>query len=415
MGKLMKFPWGKALLETGISNVALPQNLILSAGMLYEDFETAGDWGVYQGTVEADTDNYKTGTQSIKLTSNVGATTYMNKVVNWDLSGDWHSVDFWYYVHNALADYAYDLRIKLGNDSSVFANYYRTISNTRTEPPGWHFVSIPKAYFTQQNGGSWNNPIIRVRFEFTSAGGVAAAISVDDLVIGTERIPAIIFRFDDGYTSQYTAYGYMRPFNIPGSIALQTSLGFITWAHLQEMDAARWAICNHTDADTNLTTLTEAQQEAQIDGGISDLTVNGLARCSKYLTYPGGASNADTITACQALGILIGMNSSAWSRADGVPGPVLPKSYLFDMVGKGLNSSTSVASAEALVDEAIADQTVAVFYWHQFGGVGQWSLADFYSFVDYVRIKIMAGLIYPITYDDYYNLTVGQVNIPGVQ
>jgi hypothetical protein len=49
----------------------LPQNYIKAPGSLFEDFETIGDWfisGSGGRTALANTDNYLTGTQSIKLT-----------------------------------------------------------------------------------------------------------------------------------------------------------------------------------------------------------------------------------------------------------------------------------------------------------------------------------------------------------
>jgi hypothetical protein len=41
------------------------------------------------------------------------------------------------------------------------------------------------------------------------------------------------------------------------------------------------------------------------------------------------------------------------------------------------------------------------------------TFANFYALIDYIATKWRAGLIHPITIDDYYNLSLGPVTIPA--
>ncbi|HEX9028069.1 MAG TPA: polysaccharide deacetylase family protein, partial [Anaerolineales bacterium] len=110
--------------------------------------------------------------------------------------------------------------------------------------------------------------------------------------------------FDDSQASTYTGLTYLKDrgrvatiYTITGTIG---NTGYHTAAHLLELDAAGFAIANHTHSHTNLTTLTEAQQETELSGGRTDLEALGLTRASRHVAYPNGASNADTLTAMAA-------------------------------------------------------------------------------------------------------------------
>lgn len=360
---------------------------------------------------------YKTGTQSIKITSNSGANAYMTKTVNWDLSGSWNSLQFWFYVHNeTLTDYGNDVYIWLSNDSG-FTNYFKSgfmVGLIRTGKPGWRAFVVPKSYFNTAGSPSWANPIVRVRFGFTAATSKVAEISFDDLVIGAVHIPAIIVCFDDGYASQYTAFQYMKNFNMRGNIANNTGLTLISAAQYREVEAAGWAVCNHTNSSTDLSTLSEAEQEANINGGKNDMIADGLSVGLNYLIYPSGGFNADTLTACTNTGMVIGRVTGHFDKTVGGGTPILPSAEFFQVQSQGLSLST-VAEAETLLDNGITDGMVMTFHWHNFGEAGQWTLQNFYDFVDYVRIKILAGQLYAITYDDYYKLTIGSINIPKIR
>jgi hypothetical protein len=45
----------------------------------------------------------------------------------------------------------------------------------------------------------------------------------------------------------------------------------------------------------------------------------------------------------------------------------------------------------------------------------EWAISDFQALMDYIYLKWKAGLIYPLTIDDLYKLTLGPVAVPSVK
>jgi len=415
----------KLLLFGGPQYVTLPQNLLLSPGTLWEDFENAADWTIAGGTAVADTTNFKTATQSLKLTSNAGANVTAIKTINWDLSGNWKQLRFWVYLYNATLTNYSNFAIEFSNDAARANRYW--CWNNGTNPQlvaGWNLITWPKGYFKVGAGApTWANPMVRLRFTIQANAGQIAVASFDDLEIGQTCVPAVILRFDDGYDTAYSvAYAYMNPYRIRGSeccITNKPGTGGVygTWAQLQEMNAANWSIANHTRTHTDLTTLNEAQQEAEIIGGHDDLIANGLPNGSHYVAYPGGTYNANTITAMTNLAMLIGWNARVTHGQDATPysPTVLPNYVPFQTGTNPTSDTTTVARCQAWIDEAIAGGLVTCMLWHNIGVGANMTAANFRLVIDYIRTKALAGLIYPITIDDLYKLTLGPVSVPKIK
>lgn len=124
----------------------------------------------------------------------------------------------------------------------------------------------------------------------------------------------VCIMFDDADASVYSGFDYMRDRGLNGTCYAITDLtdtaGYLTSEQLIEMDGDGWLIGNHTTADVVLTGLDLAGQTANIGGAITALDGWGLTRGSLHLAYPGGADNADTITAMANLGILTGRDTT---------------------------------------------------------------------------------------------------------
>jgi hypothetical protein len=80
-----------------------------------------------------------------------------------------------------------------------------------------------------------------------------------------------------------------------------------------------------------------------------------------------------------------------------------------------INTTKSLADVQTLVDAAITGQAILPLHFHQLNAGADWSTATFQALIDYVVTKAKAGLIYPITIDDYYRLTLGPVRVPKVR
>ena len=402
----------------GDDTILLPQNLLTSPGTLYEDFETAADWTLY-GTGATKVDdivNYKTGTHSLGVITAVNG---LGRLIrDWgstrDLSGV-RRISLWIYIDNA-DPVTTPLQYFLLDFSSVsnFAKHKTSALGPGYFIHGWQHFEIPLADFADTGTEDWT--IIRyVRWTVQARNGAALTVSSDTLEYGHAALPAVVLYFDDGYNSTYTkCFAKMKLYKIPGTLAVITDVvgtgGYCSWSRLQELNAAGWSIVNHTDNHTDLATLTEANQELRISGGKTALDANGLSRCSKYLVYPNGSWNTNTMIAVTNLGVPCARD------ADNVVimAETLPPFSIFHLNGLSVLAST-VATVEGWIDNAISKQTIAPLLFHDIGGGGQMSEANFGLVIDYLYTKIKAGLIYPLTIDDLYNLTLGPVRVPRIR
>jgi peptidoglycan/xylan/chitin deacetylase (PgdA/CDA1 family) len=126
---------------------------------------------------------------------------------------------------------------------------------------------------------------------------------------------SVMVVLDDANETDYTAaYAYMQPLGLVGSSFIISGLvgtpGNLSVAEMQTMYASGWNFGNHTTSGTDLTTLSEADQEAAIGGCITALNGWGFTTASTILSYPDGNSNADTVTAIAATGIRAAITNS---------------------------------------------------------------------------------------------------------
>jgi len=431
--------------------IILPQNLIAASGTLWEDFESTGDWTPEAGTVAANTIQFMNGTQSVKLISYAGATANMTKKVDWDLSGDWQQLRFWMYLHNtSLSDYASPTSIMIKLYTTPFSSWFQAWwPQLCIRHSGWNLFTVPKNYF-KVGGGSprWEYPIERLRFEVRAAPGKVAAVSFDVFEVGYLCVPAVMMRFDDGYSSQYAeAFTYMKTRNICGTLYQRgdwidkgdrissTNLremqvggqkpwspskrinrgGIISWFEKRERRKhSDWTIGNHTRAHSVLSELSEPDQEAAIANGKADLDAFGLPG-GKYVAYPEGRWNNDTRIAMYNLGMLTGASVQHTTAQAETPYPpiVLPSSDLFNIGGTPIDASVSLESAKGYIDEAIAAGTIISPIFHSIGENSlDWSLDDFQALIDYIVSK--NSQLVSITIDDLYKLTLGPVSVPVI-
>jgi peptidoglycan/xylan/chitin deacetylase (PgdA/CDA1 family) len=179
---------------------------------------------------------------------------------------------------------------------------------------------------------------------------------------------------------------------------------YVTWLQLQEIQANGWIIANHTDSTGSLSGKTEAQQETSIAACRTALLAYGLTG-GNYFACPAGYFDADTITALTNLGILTsrGVTDSRDCR--------LPPYDIWNLEAGQLNNTHTLANGIALIDSAISHKTIASIYLHAVGSASNYSVANFQGLMDYIYTQWKAGLIYPITIHDYYNLSLNDVRI----
>ncbi|GAF77049.1 unnamed protein product, partial [marine sediment metagenome] len=188
-----------------MSRAALPQDYILNAGTLVDDFETIGDWsapGSYN-SIEANTEQFVEGTQSMKsIALTPGGEPYGEGLIRLrinyepveDFSVQGSGFHLWFYLHTAVATLK-EYIITFSTEAGV-SYYSRAVAGTLIVQ-GWNHIFFNKAIFTPTGAPSWSS-ILRIDISFEAENGEMLVVSVDDLRMSTERIPKVLITFDDG-------------------------------------------------------------------------------------------------------------------------------------------------------------------------------------------------------------------------
>lgn len=396
---------------------SLPQYLRTSAPVVIEPLDAITNWAANSGCTRAvNTTEYLTGGASLKVTSAAGSVGDVRYTPGAPL--DYSAAQYfsmWIYIHNAVSD--------LSASSSILFRFFATADYTGyytyTLPVGqyaagrWMRVLCPKARFTTTGSPvGWNN-ITRIQLRFTAASGIAASVSFDDLTYVSGSKAGVLFRFDDGPAVQYTdVYPLFRSHNMPATLYIPSTYpgtgGYVTWAQLREMQAGGWCIGNHSATHGDLTLLSQADQRAELETCDAAMAAEGITT-GKYVAYPLGNWNADTLAAMALAGMLTGADNYAPSTMHGAVPPL--DWYL---VGSASTDNTTLVSTlTGYIDEAITAGTIVGFHFHAIGGASDMTLANLTQVVDYVVAR--RTQIYPLTIDQMYRLNSGAVSVPRIR
>ena len=391
--------------------VTLPQYLLLSQATTNEDFEDVNDWTAAGAgaSVSANTSEWKSGAQSIKLTTGNGVPATMTKTVNWDLSR-LSQLHMWIYLHNDPADLSDDISIFFSNDTG-FTDRFETKLRKSEAVQGWNFLAVPQERLLKEGTPTWTYPIVRFRVLVLPAPGKVVSVSCDKLEFGARAAPAMLITFDDAYAVQYElAYPVLRDYGMRGSVFVITSWAgsgsFMTLAQLRDLDSAGWSVCNHTRHHVSLAGLPEADQEAELAGARDDLIGWGLSRGAYYAGYPDSTYDANTLRAMASTGMLLGRSGDA-TVYDAY---CLSPHTLYQITSNEVLASHSLAAVKGWVDRTIAEGSVLPLHFYNISGPDQWDLDTFMQLVDYVYSK--RDQIAVLTMDDLYRCTLGPIQVP---
>ena len=404
----------------GVRSVTLPKNLQRAPDVLIEDFEVAGDWTAGAGSLAANTTagQFRTGTQSIKLTTPSGSAGQMTKTISLDGIGNYEFLGLYYYVHNWTTTTS--IKVILSSTTDFSKTMYYTIApgshGLASFPIQWQVYRMPISDWTATGGEVWTNTMIRLRFEVTPTSG-AVAVSLDDLEGGYKRIPVVVLYHDDGYGTLYTggAFQYMRARGIPGTLYLTKRIVTdvsteLSTSNIQEIYAAGWSISNHgLDMYVGMGSLSETRQEEQIGGPqIWIRNILGTPGAERHFSYNGNTgtmNNTDSVTAlsnCQALTSRLGYGSNGRVA-------YFPTGNLMEIEQLAINSY-NLAQWQAKIDDVITHGQFLFAGVDKLDGASMTS-ATYKTFIDYVYAKQKAGQIYAITVDEFYRLTLGPVTL----
>ena len=399
----------KTVTATFSPGQTLPQNLIGSPGTVVEGFESMSGWTVSGSgsgySAALDTVNFKEGSASIKLTTPASGNVTITKPVTWDLSANQGNLRLWVYVSGTTEPTGGS--IILSSDTS-FSNYYVTSYGGAFKlryKPGWNLINLRTADWKTTGSPNWAS-IVRIRIRLDSKS--INTYSFDGLTSGVVAQPAVIFTFDKGLTSLYSqAFTYMQTHNVRGTGYIPTNLvggtGQASWAQLQTMFNAGWTIGNYTMAGTSLAGLSQADQMAALSGARDALNAQGILNAD-HVAYPGGAYDANTLAAMNALGMRTGRTLLTFNNLSPLGSPL-------EMAQRTISKSTTLSTAQGWVSTAIARQEILVITIQGLSaspGTSDWYIARFQSLISYC---ISQGIPI-ITMDDLYRLQSAPITIP---
>lgn len=410
----MPTPAQRLLLLMGNRYITLPKNLLSTQHVLIEGFETLGDWTAGGSAIlAADTTHFREGTQGLKITP--ASPTTGNALKTYSSGIDLSNIDciqIAVYLTPFNSALAFD--IFLGNEVDSWTNYttLRFTTGISTWGDDWMVYEILKTDTPVGGAGSfsWNNLIKRIRIDVPPRTAYDPIATFDWLTAGAKQQGSILLAFDDVDQSIYTlAYLAMRQRKIRGTCYVYTDgIGtgnFMTSYQLLDLNNNGWDIANHTKTHTDLTTLTQAEQETEFTEAKSVLDGLGLTKASNAVAFPGGAYNADTKLAMTATGMVTGRTVK-----DGYV--IIPKSDNQVLWARNVTYTTTLAAAKAWVDRITARGETSIFVFHKITqgelAAGDWAYSDFVEFLDYINNNHIPA----ITISELYRLQSGQINIP---
>lgn len=356
-----------------------------------DTFENLADYtisGTGGRTVEENTNSQFifTGSKSIKVTAPASGNVIIDKAISLNMS----QASMWctrVYVENTNVA---SIQIYTSQVSNFASHLNASQSFTST---GWKLVRFRRSSWSATGGEDWTTNKVIVRFRMNANAGGTASLYWDASYSNCYARPQILFGFDDGSDDHYNdAYPYLQARGMKGTFFIPTGsvgdAGKMTWAQLKEMSANGHDIANHTRNHTDLSTLgTQAEMEAEINAGISDLVAQGLGRASRYLAYPNGGYNSTVIAAATATGTI-------FSRTI-VGGPIQQAAIGIDrpqeLECRSLSAAISLATAKAYIDDAIMDGKTLLLLNHGLVAAApagnQWLLSDWKALVDYAYSK----------------------------
>jgi len=384
---------------------ALPQNYQIHDPIWTEGFEDLSSWtkgGDAEGIAEADTENFKEGSQSLVMrpvTDWPGVT--FTKTVDLDLSS---LASFTYWIYTPEATYG-SLEIDFSPDANVARkmSIAESLHTSGFEPRGkWIRKIFSKSDFTVVGNTRWDDHIIRVFIRLVGGSVPRPRPNIDGFRADARFIPKCVVMFDDTHDTDYTvAFPYMSARNIPGTCYLNSdnvgAPGRCTLSQIQTMYDAGWAICGHTASHTIIAGLPLDEQEYYISTTQDYLEQHGLTRCKDYFTYPNNSADDVSFQACANRGIVC-------ARAGGNALTGLPVDNKYYLPSYAVQHNTTVSTVIAWINKTIATGHSIFLFFHSIvenPPTYQCDPAVFRGVIDY--LYNMRPLIKCVTIDEWYN------------
>lgn len=355
-----------------------------------DNFERLADWEIAGGSLQPDSSQVYTGTQSAKLDRGEGPI-HLTRDVDLNLNEENLSLAF---RMEATGNVVVTVRL----DAPDAENSLELTEMVRVESAGDWFRLDPGA--SGVNGlpelGNVQKIDIKIR-----GGSNESSFWIDDL----RRAPspdsgyALIF-LDDGLTSAYEqAYPILSENAMPATVSLPTDFvgndGYLTMGQLDELVADDWDIASHTASHTNLRNISRLTAEQEIVNAKQWLLDHGFETGARWLVYPSGAfSEAVTDFARQYHDLSFRYLSS---RSTG-SGPVTQEMT----VSRG--DARNIEAAKTMVDLGDLYNDIELFTFHEVGNGGDGlgvTKSQFREFVTYLRDSPLKVVTPEKIYEDF--------------
>ena len=357
-----------------------------------------------EGTLTEDFINFKTGDSSVKLAVNVaGSNNSMDKAININFKNTNKVFKVWAYFHDDPIRIN-TIRLYFGSVSSFAKVYMGDIANTIPNlKQGWNLLVFDANAFTPSGGESWDNTMVKMRISVLASAGQTCAVSFSDMICDVKTKPKIIISFDDGSDGVYTkAFPYMASrgikgvaYIIPGKIG---TTGHMTLEQVKELYANKWDLSGHSYNHVDLTLITQAEAQTEIENANNWLLTNGFKRGAYHMSIPFGKYNTAVLQAINDAGILTARNSN--------DGMTLPEALDYHKIpSKVIKNTTPISVITGWVDRAILNGETVVLMFHNFKDVAsstyEYSTQNFKEFIDYIYGNSFEKYVDAIS--DWYN------------
>lgn len=297
-----------------------------------------------------------------------------------------------YFSPSSITSYAYSLFVA---DQAGFANYWTfgpmTVAPNSAEQ-GWNLVTL-KTDIPASTAGTMTGAVIgRIRHSIVVPAGQTPTFYIGAMIANKRMKPVVTLSFDDSLISHYTeALPYMRNRGLVGTESVLSTSSGLTVTQLLELQTSGWAMANHSNSNTDYTTLTQAQILANLEACNLFMTQTKLSYGAKQIVYPGGGRDSDSDAAMSQFSALYGwtVRQQIEKYWDGVQDRLS-----IDRIS--VNASSTLSTLTAYVEQAIQFGGMANFILHNIvpnAVAGDVDLQTFKNFIDYLTQQKNRGVI----------------------